>query len=194
MWHRACACSPRGGHRAGDAVRVRGRRRGRGARRSRSTSTPGARPRRAARPASRRPARRQLHGQRDRDHAGGRIRGEAATAAAGATTTVLLNDFAWFAPAPLLSGQAQLTVGDGPSPVLHLHNPGTAAAAVNVGDTVVQVPPGVSVAVPVTGGETLELSGFEALYASVTFGRWRAAGRLPGGPPGAVSTPVVVYP
>ena len=35
------------------------------------------------------------------------------------------NDFAWLASAPALTGDTLLTVADGPSPVLHLHNLGT---------------------------------------------------------------------
>ena len=104
------------------------------------------------------------------------------------------NDFAWFASAPVLTERAQVTIADGPSPVLHLHNLGTAPASVTVGDQVVELPAGASAAVPVTAGTTLQLAGFESLAASVSFG---SGGLLAGYtvvPPGAVSEPVVVYP
>ncbi len=104
------------------------------------------------------------------------------------------NDFAWFASAPMLSGQAQVTIADGPSPLLHLHNPGTAPVSVTIGDETVQIPAGASVARPVAGGTTLQLGGFETLAATVTFGSPTGLAGYPALPPGAVSTPVTVYP
>lgn len=118
----------------------------------------------------------------------------AATAAPPTGDAVPANDFAWFASAPLLTGQAQVTIADGPSPLLHLHNPGTAATTVTVGADTVQLPAGASVSLPVEGGTTLQLSGFEQLAASVTFDDPAGVSGYPVLPPGAVSTPVTVYP
>lgn len=104
------------------------------------------------------------------------------------------SDFAWFASVPTLSGQAQVSVADGPSPVLHLHNPTDAAVQVSVGDETVDVAAGASVTVAVSPGATLQLSGFESLAASLTVGAPGLLAGYPVSPPGAVSTPVVVYP
>jgi hypothetical protein len=118
----------------------------------------------------------------------------AATAAAPTGDAVAANDFAWFASAPLLTSQAQVTVADGPSPLLHLHNAGAAPASVTVGDETVQLPAGASAVLPVEGGTTLILGGFESLAAAVTFGSPTGLAGYPALPPGAVSTPVTVYP
>lgn len=118
----------------------------------------------------------------------------AATAAPPTEEGVPANDFAWFASAPMLTGQAQVTIADGPAPLLHLHNPGASAASVTVGDETVQIPAGASVVLEVEGGATLQLGGFEQLAAAVTFDDAAGLAGYPALPPGAVSTPVTVYP
>lgn len=104
------------------------------------------------------------------------------------------SDLAWFAAGPVLTNRAQVTIADGPSPVLHLHNPTGVAASVTVGEEVVELLPGSSVARTVTPGVTLGLSGFAELVASVTYLDGGGIAGYPVLPPGAVSSPVIVYP
>ena len=103
------------------------------------------------------------------------------------------NDFAWIASAPALTERALVTVADGPSPVVHLHNLGTEAVTVTLGDQQVAVAAGASSAVAIAPG-TYELTGFTSLAVSVTFGGGGLVAGYPALPPGSVSTPVVVYP
>jgi hypothetical protein len=104
-----------------------------------------------------------------------------------------VNDFAWIASAPRLGGSALVTVADGPSPVLHLYNPGAAAVTIAIGDQQVTVGPAASSAIAVGPG-SYQLNGFEALAASVTFARDGQVAGYPVLAPGAVSTPVIVAP
>ncbi len=110
-----------------------------------------------------------------------------------AAASGLANDFAWIASAPVLTERALVTVADGPSPVVHLHNLGAEAVTVALGDQQIAIAPGASSAVAVAAG-TYELTGFAELAVSVTFtGGGQVAG-YPALPPGSVSTPVTVYP
>ena len=104
-----------------------------------------------------------------------------------------VNDFAWIASAPVLSERALVTVAEGPSPVVHLHNLGAEAVTVVLGDLQVAVAPGASSAVAIAPG-TYELTGFAELAVSVTFAGAALAAGYPVLPPGSVSTPVTVYP
>jgi hypothetical protein len=103
------------------------------------------------------------------------------------------NDFAWIASAPTLTERALVTVADGPSPVMHLHNLGAEAVTVAVGDQQVAIAPGASSAVGIAPG-TYQLTGFTELAVSVTFAGGGVVAGYPALPPGAVSTPVTVYP
>lgn len=121
-------------------------------------------------------------------------------AAARATTAVLggPTDVAWFTAANQLHGRAQFTIAPGPSPLLHLANQSTADAAVHLaaqdGSTAtIAVPAGSSAVVPVKPGQTYEASGFDALFAAVSFVDSGAIARYAVHPPGAGSTPVTVY-
>lgn len=116
------------------------------------------------------------------------------TSAVGQTT-----DFAWFTAASPLATAAQVTAAPGPNPVLHLANPGTAAADVVVAGTdgtsrTVTVPAAASALVSLSAGETYSLTGFRLLYASVTLAD---AGMIAGysvRPPGVGSGPILIYP
>lgn len=110
------------------------------------------------------------------------------TSAVGQST-----DFAWAAAAAPLQDRAQVTVAPGPSPLLHLANPTGSEAVVTVGAEQVTVPAGGATAVPVTSGATLELSGFERLFAAVTFTEGGAIAHYTVHPPGVASGPVTVY-
>jgi hypothetical protein len=103
------------------------------------------------------------------------------------------NDFAWIASAPTLTERALVTVADGPSPLMHLHNLGTEPVTVAVGDQQVAVAAGASSAVVIEPG-SYELTGFSELAVSVTFAGGGVVAGYPALPPGAVSTPVTVYP
>jgi hypothetical protein len=104
-----------------------------------------------------------------------------------------LNDFAWIASAPVLTDRALVTVAEGPSPLMHLHNLGTEAVTVAVGEQQVTVATGATSAVAVTAG-TYELTGFTELAVTITFSGGGQVAGYPALPPGSVSTPVTVYP
>lgn len=115
------------------------------------------------------------------------------TAVAGGPT-----DFAWLSAATELHDHAQLTAASGPSPVLHLANPGTTDSAVTLtaqdgGTSTVALPAGSSALVAVQPGVTYQASGFDTLYAAITLAGPGAIARYAIHPPGAGSTPVTVY-
>lgn len=111
------------------------------------------------------------------------------TAAAGETA-----DFAWAVAAPLLEGRAQVTIAEGPAPALHLHNPTATQTTVLVGETPVVLPAGGSATVPVEAGTSILLSGFERLYAAVSFAQAGTIAHYTVPPPGASSGPITIYP
>lgn len=116
------------------------------------------------------------------------------SSAAGETT-----DFAWLAASPALSDVAPLTIADGPDPLLHLANPTETAVTValdGVGteDLQVTVEAGAAVSVPVAPGASYVMSGFERLHAAVSVGADGFIARYAVAPPGAGSSPVLVYP
>lgn len=108
-------------------------------------------------------------------------------------------DFAWFTSAQQLRTQVQFTAALGRSPVLHLYNPTAREATVAVTPlgaepTSIVVPAGASVTLPVQGGESYDLSGFDVLSAAVSVS---GGGMLAGytvHPPGVGSSPITVYP
>ena len=107
-------------------------------------------------------------------------------------------DFAWFVSAPQLHGEALLSVAPGPSPILHLVNPNDAPVTVTMSaaggvDRTVTVPAGGVAAVPVSGGASYTLSGFDTLRASLSY---RGAGALASfvlTPPESASQPMRVF-
>lgn len=111
---------------------------------------------------------------------------------------VVATDFAWFVGAPELHERALVSVAPGPSPVLHLVNPGTADAVVTIeasagaGNTVT-VPAGGAVAVPVMDGRSYLLAGFDILRAGIGY---QGDGRLAGfvvRPQERVAQPITVF-
>lgn len=107
-------------------------------------------------------------------------------------------DVAWLAAATQLTNHAQFTVAPGPAPVLHLANAGTGDAAVvltpqgGTGSTIA-VPVGSAALVAVQPGTTYTATGFDSLFAAVTLSGSGSTARYAIHPPGAGSTPVVVY-
>lgn len=110
-----------------------------------------------------------------------------------------VTDFAWFASASRLVGAAQVTAAPGPNPVLHLANPTTSDAEVVVAalggaSRTVTVPGGASGLLALEAGETYSLSGFDALYASVTLADKGMIAGYTVRAPGVGSAPITVYP
>ncbi|REJ08923.1 hypothetical protein DY023_00040 [Microbacterium bovistercoris] len=81
-------------------------------------------------------------------------------------------DFAWMTPAPEITSDLMFAVPRGPSPLLHLVNPGDAQVSVGLRDgddtRTVEVPAGESVAVRLRGGSTPVLSPDGPVHASIT--------------------------
>lgn len=127
-----------------------------------------------------------------------RVSAASATTVTGPDGVTTPTDFAWLSSANELHSRAQLTVAPGPSPVLHLANTTTSPATVQlarVGGTTTQlaVPAGAAAFVPVDAGETYQLSGFDSLFAAVTFSSNGFIAHYTIHPPGAASVPVRVY-
>lgn len=118
-----------------------------------------------------------------------------ASAASGDST-----DFLWLPAAPALADVAQVTVAPGPSPRLHLANPGSEPMTVSlVGsdggeDSEVEVAAGAAVSVEVEPGASYVLSGFGRLFASVTVVDGGMIAGYAVRPPGVGSSPILIYP
>lgn len=114
------------------------------------------------------------------------------------------SDFAWFASAERMRGQALVAIGSGAEAVLHLVNGGEDATSVALAEldgagkttdsVTVDVPAGRAVAVPVTANMSYRLSGFSALRISVSY---EGEGLLTGftlTPTGPAAAPITVFP
>ncbi len=110
-----------------------------------------------------------------------------------ATAVGELTDFAWLVAAPELTGPAQVTIADGPNPVLHISNPTDADITVTAGDLSIDIPAGATVSTPVDPGETYVLGGFVSIHAAVSFTDAGGVASYAVHPPGAGSTPVLIY-
>ncbi|MEO6941696.1 MAG: hypothetical protein ABI238_08205, partial [Terrimesophilobacter sp.] len=116
----------------------------------------------------------------------------------GTPAVVTATDFAWFVGAPELKKEALVSVAAGPSPILHLVNTGPTDASVAIdatggAGTTVTVKAGGASAIPVTGGISYTLKGFDSLRVSVSY---QGNGRLAGfvvSPPVGLSHPVTVF-
>lgn len=107
-------------------------------------------------------------------------------------------DLAWYAAALPLLDEALVSVPAGPSPKLHLANPGGEDAEVDVvgaeGDPFVVVPAGGSVSIGLTAGGRVALSGAAGVHAAVTFSGERQLAGIAVQPPGPLEAPIVVAP
>ena len=117
-----------------------------------------------------------------------------ASAASGTKT-----DFAWLAASPLLSEVAQVTIAPGPSPVLHLANPTDENVTVTLvtsgsDDVTVDIAAGASANVKVKAESTYSLEGFTSLHAAVSVLGSAAIAHYTVAPPGAGSSPILIYP
>ncbi|HET8779995.1 MAG TPA: DUF5719 family protein, partial [Agromyces sp.] len=118
--------------------------------------------------------------------------------AEGQTDAAAPSDLAWtVATAPLLDS-AVIAVPDGPSPTLHLANPGGAAAEVtlNVGgsERTVSVPAAGAVSVELGGAASVMLTGTAGLHATVSFAGADELASFGVQPPGPLDSPITVYP
>lgn len=112
--------------------------------------------------------------------------------------TLAGTDFAWFTTAPELRTRALVAVAAGSTPVLHIANQGLAVSEVTVDGpgvdaALITVPAGGSVSVPVQANSSYTLTGFDTVYASVSY---RDRGALAGYvvyPPQQASLPIAVY-
>ena len=82
-------------------------------------------------------------------------------------------DFAWLAAAEPLRASTLVSVAPGPSPVLHLANPGDEDATVTIvsssGETELAVPAGAGASTPVGTDLDIALTGAEGLLATVNY-------------------------
>ncbi|MEO7006912.1 MAG: DUF5719 family protein [Terrimesophilobacter sp.] len=110
-------------------------------------------------------------------------------------------DFAWFAAAQTVKKQALVAVADGPSPMLHLANTGTADAVVTLTQeggsagaiSPVTIPAGRAVAVSVQARGSYEVSGFASLMVSVSYGGGGGLAAYTVSPTGPAAQPIDVY-
>jgi hypothetical protein len=89
-------------------------------------------------------------------------------------------DFAWLAAGIPLEGSALVSVAPGPSPLLHLVNPGDDDATVTLesatGAVDIEIAAGRAISTPVDAGAALALAGLDGVLASVSyFGDGQAA-------------------
>lgn len=108
-----------------------------------------------------------------------------------------LSDFAWLAAAPALTGTTQLSIAQGPAPLLHLANPGFEAISAELdgpeGAQLLQLAAGASLSVPVLAGESYLLRGVPVVHAAVTVATGDGIAGYPVHPPAPGVAPIRVY-
>jgi hypothetical protein len=118
--------------------------------------------------------------------------------AEGQTDASAPSDLAWtVATAPLLDA-AIVAVPRGPSPTLHLVNPGGEAAevalAIGGAERTVTVPAAGAASVGLDAGASVVLSNTEGLHATVSFAGDDELASFGVQPPGPLDSPIAVYP
>ncbi|MFD4422733.1 DUF5719 family protein [Agromyces sp. NPDC058484] len=118
--------------------------------------------------------------------------------AEGQTDAAAPSDLAWtVATAPLLDS-AVVAVPDGPSPSLHLVNPGGSAVDVTLtiggAERTVSVPAAGAASVALDGGASVILGGTAGLHATVSFTGDDELASFGVQPPGPLDSPIAVYP
>ena len=108
-------------------------------------------------------------------------------------------DLSWASSAPALSGDTLVSVPDGDGARLTLANPTdapvTATVAIDGDDErEVEVPAGANLAVRVSSGDSVQLSGADGLRAAMSFSADGAVAAWPVVSPLPASSPVTVYP
>jgi len=118
--------------------------------------------------------------------------------AEGQTDAAAPSDLAWTVATARLLDSAVVAVPSGPSPTLHLVNPGGAAAEVTmtVGGAVraVTVPAAGAASVALAAGASVVLGGTEGLHATVSFAGDDQLASFGVQPPGPLDSPITVYP
>lgn len=118
--------------------------------------------------------------------------------AEGQTDAAAPSDLAWtVATAPLLDS-AVIAVPPGPSPTLHLFNPGGAPATVTLveggAERTVDVPAAGALSVSLGGTSSVALTGTTGLHATVSFAGDDELAAFGVQPPGPLDSPIRVYP
>ena len=111
----------------------------------------------------------------------------------------LATDFAWFSATTELTADTLVSIAAGPSPVLHIANPGTTALDVTLealggGTTSVSVPAGATTATAVTPGTTYRIGGVTSAWASVSLVGDGQLAAYAVQPPAVTSSAITVYP
>jgi hypothetical protein len=122
-----------------------------------------------------------------------------ADATASSDTVAPPCDFAWYASAPLLGGDTEISVAAGPSPVFAAMNPGTTDITVvlDAGDgspLSLKVPAGAAASLPVAPGTSYLLRGAKGLAASISYAGNAQLAAYPLTSPRPVSGPITVHP
>lgn len=120
---------------------------------------------------------------------------------AGARTSATVGetaDFAWFQASTALPDTAMIAVPAGDSPVLHVTNPGTRDLDIELasssGNLTATVPGGSSVAIPVSGGASYEVTGVKGAHAQLSVQTATGFSAFAVQPANPSATPVTVYP
>lgn len=121
--------------------------------------------------------------------------GTAVTAAGSAPAS----DFAWYASAPVLTGDTAVTIAPGASPELSATNPGSSDITVTLdaqggADLALTVPAGGSAAVPVATGTTYLLSDAKGLVVGVSYAGPALLAAYPVVSSRPVSGPITIHP
>ncbi len=122
-------------------------------------------------------------------------------AATGDTTNTgaPASDFAWYASAPVLTGDTAVSVAPGASPELSASNPGTTAIALVLKaqggqDLTLNVPAGGSASIPVATGTTYLLTGAKGLVVGISYAGDAALAAYPVASARPASGPITVHP
>jgi hypothetical protein len=107
-------------------------------------------------------------------------------------------DLAWSVATMPLLDDAIIAVAQGPSPSLHLANPGgrdaTATVTIDGDSREIAVPAGGAASVDLDSGSTVLLSDVEGLHAAVSYAGRDALSSFAVQPPGPLDAPIEVYP
>jgi len=116
-------------------------------------------------------------------------------------------DFAWFDASRALRGDALVPVSKGPGAVVHLANPTAkdvsvtfgasgsgASAASGASGKSMTIPANTSIGVPVSEASTYTVTDATGLFASVSYAGSGLSSSFPIEPPGALASPITVYP
>jgi hypothetical protein len=119
---------------------------------------------------------------------------------AAADATAPASDFAWFDPSPALTQNTAVSIAPGPTPMLSVMNPTTAAITLTLDATgrgtslSLLVPAGGSASIGVDPGTTYLLTNAKGLFAAVSYAGDARLAHYPIASAGPVSGPIVIHP